>query len=133
MCSIKALHVQLFSLSLTRTTFAWFSSLPAHSIYGWEPLERKFHEHFYMGTREAKLADMTSVRQTYDESVSDYFRRFKEIKNQCFNLTISEKDFTDLAFQGMRSYLGEKLEGHIYFSYTIAAICFGSRKPDEEH
>jgi hypothetical protein len=44
-----------------------------------------------MGTREAKLADMASVRQTYDESVSDYFRRFKEIKNRCFNLTISEK------------------------------------------
>jgi hypothetical protein len=59
---VEALHVRLFSLSLTRTAFAWFSSLPAHSIYGWEPLERKFHEHFYSGTSEAKLADLTSVR-----------------------------------------------------------------------
>jgi hypothetical protein len=114
--SIEALCVRLFFLSLTGTTFAWFSSFPAHSIYGWEPHEQKFHEHFYSSTSEAKLANLTLVRQTHDESVSDYFKRFKENKNQCFNLTISEKDLADLAFQGMRSYLREKLEGHIYLS-----------------
>jgi hypothetical protein len=85
-------------LSLTGTAFAWFSSLPAHSMYGWEPLERKFLEHFYSGTSEAKLADLASVRQTRDELVLDYFKRFKEIKNRCFNLTISKKDLADLAF-----------------------------------
>jgi hypothetical protein len=69
--SIEALHVQL--LSLTGTAFAWFSSLPAYSIYGWEPLEQKFHEHFYSSNSEAKLADLTSVRQARDESVLDYF------------------------------------------------------------
>jgi hypothetical protein len=79
--SVEALCIQLFSLSLIRTAFAWFSSLPAHSIYGWEPLEQKFHEHFYSGTIEAKLLDLTSVKQTHDESVSDYFKQFKEIKN----------------------------------------------------
>jgi hypothetical protein len=71
--SIVALHIQLFSLSLTGTAFAWFSSLPAYSIYGWEPLEQKFHEHFYSSNSEAKLADLTSVRQARDESVLDYF------------------------------------------------------------
>jgi hypothetical protein len=59
--SVEALCVRLFSLSLTGTTFAWFSSLPVHFIYGWEPLERKFHGHFYSGTSEAKLADLTLV------------------------------------------------------------------------
>jgi hypothetical protein len=39
--SIEALRVRLFSLSLIRTVFAWFSSLPTQSIYGWEPLEQK--------------------------------------------------------------------------------------------
>jgi hypothetical protein len=89
-----------------------------HTIYGWEPLEQKFHEHFYSGTNEAKLADLASVRQTCDESVLDYTKRFKEIKNQCFNLTISEKVLADLAFQGMCSYLREKLVGHIYLPLT---------------
>jgi hypothetical protein len=116
--SVEALRVRLFSLSLIGTAFALFSSLPPHSIYRWEPFERKFHENFYSGTSEAKLADFTSVRQTHDESVLDYFKLFKEIKNRCFNLTISEKDLTDLAFHGMCSYLREKLEGHIYLSLT---------------
>jgi hypothetical protein len=61
---------------------------------------------------------LTSVRQTCDESASDYFKRFKEIKNRCFNLTIYEEDLADLAFQGMHAYLREKLEGHIYLSLT---------------
>jgi hypothetical protein len=64
--SVEALRIRLFSLSLIRTAFAWFSSLHAHSIYGWELLEQKFHEHFYRGTSEAKLADLTSVRQIRD-------------------------------------------------------------------
>jgi hypothetical protein len=29
---------------------------------------------------------------------------------------MSKKDLADLAFHGMRSYLREKLEGHIYLS-----------------
>ena len=82
------------------------------------PLELKFNEHFYSSTNEAKLLDLTSARQTRDESVVEYFKLFKEIKNQCFNLSISEKDLADLAFQGLRSYLREKLEGHIYLSLT---------------
>jgi hypothetical protein len=116
--SVEALRVRLFSLSLIETAFAWFPSLPAHSIYGWKLLKWKFHEHFYSGTSEAKLADLTSVRQTHDESVSDYFKQFKDIKNRCFNITISEKDLTDWAIQGMCSYLREKLEGRIYLSLT---------------
>jgi hypothetical protein len=72
--SVKSLHVRLFSLSLTGTAFAWFSSLPAHYIYRWEPLEQKFHEHFYSSTSEAKVTDFTLVRQTHDESVLDYFK-----------------------------------------------------------
>jgi hypothetical protein len=116
--SIEALHVRLFSLSLIGTAFAWFLSLPAYSIYRWEPLERKFHEHFYSGNSKAKLAELTSVRQARDESVLDYFKRFKEIKNRSYNLTISEKDLANLAFQGMSSYLREKLKGHIYLSLT---------------
>jgi hypothetical protein len=76
--SVEALRVRLLFLSLTRTAFAWFTSLLAHSIYGWEPLEWKFHEHFYSSTSEAKLVDLTSVRQTHGESVLDYFKRFKK-------------------------------------------------------
>jgi hypothetical protein len=82
-----------------------------------EQLKQKFHEQFYSGNSEAKLADWTSVRHARDESTLDYFKWFNEIK-RCSNLIISKKDLTDLAFRGMRSYLRVKLEGHIYLLLT---------------
>ena len=106
-----ALRVRLFSLSLTGTTFSWFSSLALGSILNWNQLEHKFHDHFFSGETEAKLSDLTSVRQNRDESVLDYFQRFKAIKNRCFNLSLSERDLADLAYNGLHSYLKEKLKG----------------------
>jgi hypothetical protein len=104
---VDALKVHLFSLSLTDTAFSWFSSLSPNSIDSWKQLERKFHEHFYSLENELNLSDLTSVRQGHDESVKDYIRRFRDTKNRCFNLTISEKDMANLAFNGLRSYLQE--------------------------
>jgi hypothetical protein len=75
------LKVHLFSLSLIDTAFSWFSSLSPNSIDSWEQLECKFHDHFYSLKNELKLSDLTSVRQSRDESVSDYIRRFRDTKN----------------------------------------------------
>ena len=36
------------------------------------------------GHNETKFSGLTSVRQGQNESISDYFQRFKAIKNQCF-------------------------------------------------
>ena len=55
--STEALRVRYFPLSLTDTTFSWFSSLGSGSISLWEQLEQKFHEHFYDGTNEMKLTN----------------------------------------------------------------------------
>ena len=58
-----ALREHLFSLSLTGTTFSWFSSLAPNSIRNWAQLEHKFHDHFFSGETEAKLLDLTSIKQ----------------------------------------------------------------------
>jgi hypothetical protein len=55
-------------------------------------LERKFHDHFYSGSIQLKLTDLTSVRQGRDDIVSAYIKRFKETKNCCFNLSITDMD-----------------------------------------
>ena len=104
---------------MTGTAFSWFSSIAPNSIRNWAQLEHKFHDHFFSGDTEAKLLDLTSIKQGHDESASDYFKRFKEIKNRCFSLTISEKDLADLAFNGLRSYLKEKLEGFEYHTVNF--------------
>jgi len=68
------------------------------------------------GHNEVKLSDLSSVRQGQNESVLDFFQRFKAIKNRCFNLTIFEKDLANLAYNGLRSYLKEKLNGFDFIS-----------------
>ena len=54
------LRVRLFSLSLSGSAFAWFTTLPANSILYWADLEKQFHQFFLSGITKLKLTDLTS-------------------------------------------------------------------------
>jgi hypothetical protein len=56
------------------------------------------------------------LRQKYTKTISDYLKRFREVRNWCYNLTIAEKDLADLAFTGLTSYLRDKLNGQEFFN-----------------
>ena len=116
------MRVRLFSLSLTGTAFSWFSLLAPNSIRSWDELEQKFHDHFYSGDSETKLTDLTLVRQGRDESIHEYFKRFNDIQNRCFNLMLFEKDLVELALAGLRSNYREKLDGMDYYSINQLQI-----------
>jgi hypothetical protein len=103
------MKVHNFPLSLTSIAFAW-SSLPACSIGSWVELEEKFHSHFYTGIHETRLSYFASVRQGHNESVLDFVKRFREIKNRCFHLMIFKRDLTDLCFASLRPNIRDKLE-----------------------
>jgi hypothetical protein len=103
--------IRMFPLSLTGAAFNWFTSLPPNSIDSWVSLEQKFHDYFYNGEVELRLSDLTSLRQKYTKTISDYLRWFREVRNQCYNLTIAEKDLANLAFAGLTPYLRDKLDG----------------------
>ena len=117
-----SLKVSLFSLSLTGTAFAWFSSLVPNSIDPWDQLEQKFHDHFFSGSYQLKLTDLTSVKQGRDESVSDYLKYFKEVKNHSFNLSLSDSDLADLAAKGLKSTIRERLEGIEFHSLANVLV-----------
>src|SRR6266540_4334599 len=108
------LKVRLFPLSLTGTAFSWFSSLPAGTT--WYYLEKKFHEYFYSGDNELKLSHLKSVTQKHDESVTDYVKRFRDTKNRCYSLVITEKDMADLVLSGLRTHIRERIEGYEFFN-----------------
>jgi hypothetical protein len=55
--------VKLFPISLSGTTFNWFTSLAPNSVNTWAGLEERFLEYFYNGETEIKLSDLTTVRQ----------------------------------------------------------------------
>jgi hypothetical protein len=118
----NALKVRLFSLSLTGTAFAWFSSLAPGSIISWDMLERKFHDHFYSGSIQLKLTDLTLVRQGRDETVSTYIKRFKETKNRYFNLSITDMDLADICLKGLRSSIRDKIEGSDFLSVAQVQV-----------
>jgi DNA repair ATPase RecN len=86
--------IRMFPLSLTGVAFNWFTSLPLNLIDSWASLEQKFHDYFYNGEVEHRLSDLASLRQKYTETVSNYLKQFREVRNQCYNLTIAKKRFS---------------------------------------
>jgi hypothetical protein len=116
----EAFRVRLFSLSLTGTAFTWYATLPPNSILSWGDLEQKFHEHFFSSDYELDLVDLVALRQEKDESVSDYIRRFRDARNRCFQIHLTDKQLAGIAFDGLRYYLKEKLEGIQFF--TLAQL-----------
>jgi hypothetical protein len=102
--------IRMFPLSLTGAAFNWFTSLPPNSIDSCVSLEQKFHDYFYNGEVELRLSNLTFLKQKYTETISDYLRRFREVRNQCYNITIAEKDLADLAFAGLTPYLRDTLD-----------------------
>jgi hypothetical protein len=103
--------VKLFPLSLSSTTFNWFTSLAPNSVSTWASLEEKFLKYFYNGKTELKLSNLMAVRQKYNETIAEYIKRFRETGNKCYSLTIREQDHPDLALAGLSSYFRGKMEG----------------------
>nr|ABA97060.1 retrotransposon protein, putative, unclassified [Oryza sativa Japonica Group] len=110
--------LRLFSLSLSGNDFTWFTSLPANSIHTWAQLEEQFHDYFYTGETELRLCDLTSVKQKYNESVVDYIKRFRDVRNRCYTLNIIDRDLAGLAFNGLVAPLREKLDGQQFLDVS---------------
>jgi hypothetical protein len=83
--------IRMFPLSLTEAAFNWFTSLPPYSTDSWVRLEQKFHDYFNNGEAELRLSNLTSFRQKYTKTISDYLRHFREARNRCYNLTVAKK------------------------------------------
>jgi len=103
-----ALRVRLFFLSLSGSAFAWFTTLPANSILYWADLERQFHQFFYSRITELKLTDLTSLRQRNDESVAVFIKRFRDVKNRCYSLILSDQQLAKVAFNGLLPHIKDK-------------------------
>jgi hypothetical protein len=107
----EAFRIRYFPLSLTGPTFTWFSSLPAQSIYSWKDLEQKFHAHYFIGSNEKKLVDLTTLRQRHNETPMEFLRRFRETKSRFYSLNLPDDQLADMAVAGMLPAIREKLFG----------------------
>jgi hypothetical protein len=107
----EAFRIRYFPLSLTGPAFTWFTSLPALSICSWKDLEQKFHAHYYTGSNEKKLIDLTTLRQRNSETPLEFLRRFRETKSMCFSLNLPDDQLAGMAVAGMLPAIREKLFG----------------------
>jgi hypothetical protein len=107
----EAFRTRYFPLSLTGPAFTWFTSLPTHSICSWKDLEQKFHAHYFIGSNEKKLIDLTTLRQRNNEMPMELLRRFRETKSMCFSLNLPDDQLAGMAIAGMLPAIREKLFG----------------------
>jgi hypothetical protein len=99
------LKLRIFPLSLSGTTFTWFISFAPNYIFTWAQLEQKNYKYFYSADTELRLSHLTATKQKHNEHVGEYIRRFRDTRNPCFNLNISDKDLTDLAYSRLTPHL----------------------------
>lgn len=114
----EALRVRFFPLSLTGSAFTWFASLPPNSIRGWTDLEKQFHQYFFAGDNKLKCSDLILVKQQEGESAVEYIQRFRDIRNRCYSLSLSDEQLADLAFQGLSAPIKDRFFFHEFDSLT---------------
>jgi hypothetical protein len=107
----EAFRVRYFPLSLTGSAFQWFTSLPPQSVGTWRELEQKFHAHYFSGSTEKKLIDLTTLKQRHNETPREFLRRFREVKGMCFSLTLPDDQLADMAVARKLLAVREKLFG----------------------
>jgi hypothetical protein len=109
--SDEAFRVRYFPMSLTGSAFQWFTSLPSQSVGTWRELERKFHAHYFSGSTEKKLIDLTTLKQRHSEMPLEFLKRFRDVKGMCFSLNLPDDQLADMAVAGMLPAVREKLFG----------------------
>ena len=58
------------------------------------------------------------VKQKIHEGIAAYIRRFRDIRNRCYSLTISDRDLADLTFAGLLDFHKEKLDGQEFLDVS---------------
>ena len=55
-----------------------------------------------------KIMVLTNLRQRNDESVAGFVQRFRETRNRCYSLVLSDRQLAKIAFQGLLPHIREK-------------------------
>ena len=79
-----------------------------------------------------KLTDLTNLRQKNDESVATFIQRFRDVKNRCFSLVLSDQQLAEVAFQGLLPHIKEKYASRFYSISQMANMMTGEARPYEQ-
>jgi len=73
------------------------------------------------------------LRQRNDESVAAFIQRFRDVKNRCFSLVLSDQQLAEIAFQGLLPHIKEKYASQEFYSISqMAHRMIGEARPYEQ-
>ena len=79
------------------------------------------------------LTDLTYLRQRNDESVAAFIQRFRDVKNWCFSLVLSDQQLAEVAFQGLLPHIKEKYASQEFYNIShMANRMTGEARPYEQ-
>ncbi|XP_051148212.1 uncharacterized protein LOC127263230 [Andrographis paniculata] len=117
--------LQLFGLSLTRTAFSWYVSLPPGQLQTWEDLEADFHGRFFNPLPTVSLIDLLEITQMPEETGYQFIERMRLMKGRCPTM-INESEMTNLVVRNMHTRLREALTAHDF--QDLASLASTARR-----
>jgi len=114
------LKMKYFPSSITKNAFTWFTTLPPHSSFSWNQLEKDFHEQFYMGQYKISLKELASVWRKTHESIDDYLNRFRLLNARCFTI-VPEHELVEMAVGDLDYSIRKKLDTQYLIDMTQLA------------
>ena len=80
-----------------------------------------------------ELTNLTNLRQRNDESVATFIQRFRDVKNRCFSMVLSDQQLAEVAFQGLLPHIKEKYASQEFYSISqMANRMTGEARPYEQ-
>ena len=71
--------------------------------------------------------------QRNDESVTAFIQRFRDVKNRCFSLVLSDQQLAEVAFQGLLPHIREKYASQEFYSISqMVHRITGEARPYEQ-
>ncbi|XP_027172083.1 uncharacterized protein LOC113771713 [Coffea eugenioides] len=98
----EQIKMRAFPFSLKDAAKDWFYYVPPGSITTWEQLKKKFLQKYFPASRAANLRkEICGITLHPEESLYDYWERFKKLCIRCPQYQISEQLLIQYFYEGL--------------------------------
>jgi hypothetical protein len=82
----EQVKLKAFPFSLKGAANAWLFSILPGSIGTWNDMKKIFLEKYFSASRVANIRkEICGIRQSYEETLSEYWKRFEQLCIQCLH------------------------------------------------
>ncbi|XP_075475715.1 uncharacterized protein LOC142510155 [Primulina tabacum] len=98
----EQISLRAFPFSLADKAKDWLYYLPSGSITTWDNMKQQFLEKFFPASRAANIRkDICGIRQLHEETLYEYWERFKQLCASCPQHQIQEQLLVQYFYEGL--------------------------------